>query len=186
MENQKMITFADIRPMYGTGRSIWVSGTGRDKKFRYRNGIMTPSGDIEESEWQTLAKDLISQQNEDELHQQLCEWLKENTPWPQTKAEMQVHALELHVSRIFDNPQWVDFIPFNRMYRPEVLEAVDLVEIRCPSCSAVYEVTKEQYLNLNECFGGQKYCRACEDWVIPELVGSTEKIERSLHRYECE
>lgn len=181
---EKNISFADIRPMYGTGRSIWVSGTGRDKKFSYRNGIMTPSGDIEESEWQTLAKDLISKKNENELYQQLCEWLKENTCWPQTKAEMQAYALELHVSRIFDNPEWVDFIPFNRMYRPEVVKAADLVEIRYPCCGAVHEETRARY--LTQCYGWQKYCHACEKWVTPELVGTTEKIERSLHSYECE
>ena len=38
----------DVRFMYGTGRVIYISGTGRDKIYDYRNGCMTKIGDIEE------------------------------------------------------------------------------------------------------------------------------------------
>lgn len=165
---EKNISFADIRPMFRTGRSIWVSGTGRDKKFSYRNGIMTPSGDIEESEWQSLAQELITKHGEDELYGQLYEWLKESTPWLRTKGEMQAYALDVHISRLFDNPVWADFIPFNRKYRPDVLDAAELVEIRYPCCCAIHEVTMARYLN-----GGpnwQTCCQACEEWITPELM----------------
>lgn len=182
---EKDITFDNIRPMFRTGRSIWVSGTGRDKKFSYRNGVMTPSGDIEESEWQSLAHELITKHGEDELYGQLYEWLKESTPWLHTQAEVQAYTLEMHVGRFFDNPQWADFIPFNRKYRPEVLETADLIEIRYPCCGAVHEVTRAQY--LSQYFGGQKYCQACEEWIVPELMEPTKtKDERSLRNYECE
>lgn len=40
------LKFSDLRVHYGTGRSIHVSGTGRDKKFRYRYGAMTDLGDF--------------------------------------------------------------------------------------------------------------------------------------------
>ena len=32
------LKFTDLRVHYGTGRSIHVSGTGRDKKFRCNDG----------------------------------------------------------------------------------------------------------------------------------------------------
>ena len=35
--------------------------------------------------------------------------------------------LQLHVDRIFDHPRWVDFVPFNRQYRPEILQTAHLV-----------------------------------------------------------
>ena len=53
------LKFSDLRVHYGTGRSIHVSGTGRDKKFRYRHGAMTDLGDLEISEWNSLINDRI-------------------------------------------------------------------------------------------------------------------------------
>ena len=164
------LTFADLRLMYRTGRSIWLSGTGRDKKFAYRHGVMTAFGDMEASEWQTLVQSLIKHNGEDALFAQLREWLKENIPWPQTKEEALEYALELHAGRLFDDPAWVDFIPFNRRYRPEVLETADLVEVRYPCCGAIHETTRVQFLSNIQRYGGQEYCHTCQDWTKPELV----------------
>ena len=163
------LTFSDLRYRFGTGRAFIISGTGRDKKYGYRHGVMTSIGDIEISEWKELMRALISRCGEEELHTQLCEWEMENTPWSHTKAETLENALELHSMRIFDDPQWVDFIPFNRKYRPEVIAKANLIQIRYPCCGAVYERTKERF--EREC--GQEYCHICQDWTKPELVTST-------------
>lgn len=53
------LKFSDLRVHYGTGRSIHVFGTGRDKKFRYRYGAMTDLGDLEILEWKSLLNALI-------------------------------------------------------------------------------------------------------------------------------
>jgi len=162
------LTFADLRYQFGTGRSFLISGTGRDKKFGYRNGVMTAVGDIEISKWKELMQAVILRFGEEELHTQLCEWEMENTPWPHTKAETLEYALELHSARIFDDPQWVDFIPFNRKYRPEVLEKANLIQIRYPCCGAVFERTKERFDREN----GKEYCHTCKDWVSAEVLSS--------------
>ena len=57
---------------------------------------------------------------------------------------MRHKALQLHISRIFDNPRWVNFIPFNREYRPEVLEHASLVTVINECCGKPGEVTQEQ------------------------------------------
>lgn len=61
------LKFSDLRVHYGTGRSIHVSGTGRDKKFRYRCGAMTDLGDLEISEWKSLLNALIEYHGEKEI-----------------------------------------------------------------------------------------------------------------------
>ena len=41
------VTFEDLSVHFFTGRSILLSGSGRDKKYSYRSGVMTDVGDIE-------------------------------------------------------------------------------------------------------------------------------------------
>lgn len=162
------LTFSDLRYRFGTGRAVLLSGSGRDKKYGYRLGVMTVIGDIEISEWKELMRSVISRFGEEELHAQLCEWEMGNTPWLHTKAETLEYALELHSARIFDDPQWVDFIPFNRKYRPEVLKKANLLQVRYPCCGAVFERTKERLEREN----GMEYCQTCKDWISPEVLPS--------------
>ena len=61
------------------------------------------------------------------------------------------------------------FIPFNRKYRPEVLEKANLIQIRYPCCGAVFERTKERFDREN----GKEYCHTCKDWVSAEVLSST-------------
>lgn len=65
------LKFSDLRVHYGTGRSIHVSGTDRDKKFRYWYGAMTDLGDLEIAEWKSLLNALIEHHGEQEIQQQL-------------------------------------------------------------------------------------------------------------------
>ena len=44
--NREKLTHADLRAHYGTGQAVLLSGSGRDKKYGYRNGIQTNIGDI--------------------------------------------------------------------------------------------------------------------------------------------
>ena len=64
------LKFSDLRVHYGTGRSIHVSGTGRNKKFRYQYGTMIVLGDLEISEWKSLLNVLIEYHGEQEIQQQ--------------------------------------------------------------------------------------------------------------------
>ena len=111
------VTFEDLSVHFFTGRSILLSGTGRDKKCSYRSGVMTDVGDIELSRWRELVHGLIEKAHEQTLHEQLLKWVKDCCPFQHTREEIETYALEIHASRLFDNPKWAAYDEFNRRYR---------------------------------------------------------------------
>src|SRR5699024_12113715 len=60
------------------------------------------------------------------------------------RSEIRREALQLHTSRIFDNPQWVGYLPFNKRYRPEIWDAANIVFVRMKCCPKPGAVTQEQ------------------------------------------
>lgn len=116
---QEDITFESLDWRYGTGRS-GKKGYGVHKKDYYRFGVMTKIGDVERSVWYEGARRLIERSGEKELFNWLCEWLKETGYYcGENKEEREQYALQLHVCRIFDDVNWVDYKNFNLKYRPE-------------------------------------------------------------------
>lgn len=113
------LTFADLRCHFPTGRAFVKSGSGRDRVYGYRHGIMTDLGDIEESEWIALIQNLIQKSGEVEIQAQLRCWAKDRCAWLHTKQEIELYALKLHASRIFEDPQWVEYQLFNEVYHPK-------------------------------------------------------------------
>lgn len=111
------LTFEDLSIHFFTGKAVLLSGTGRNKKYTYRNGVMTNVGDIELSRWRELVHELIEKAHEQKLHEQLLRWVKDCCPFQHTREEIKTYALELHASRIFDNPQWAAYDLFNQQYR---------------------------------------------------------------------
>lgn len=157
------LTFEDLRCHFRTGRSYVISGTGRDRKTGYRTGIQTDVGDIEVSEWKMLMKDLIRRSDEEILYELLFQWVSQTMLWLHTKQEQELEALELHAMRIFDNPLWVDYIPFNRKYRPEVLASAKLVWIQTDCCRTPAQITQEQLeKNTSNTYGVP--CPLCGRW----------------------
>ena len=79
---------------------------------------------------------MIREKGEQELLGYLTQWCSELNFLKESADRIRKRALQLHVDRIFDNPRWVDFVPFNRRYRPDVLNTAHLVEgaIACPCC----------------------------------------------------
>jgi len=124
----------DVRFMYGTGRAIYISGTGRDKVYDYRNGCMTKIGDIEEGEWISLMKFLIARDGEQDLFKQLLAWETEHNFCDSDKKTLERDTLIKHSMRLFDNVKWVDFVRFNQRYRPEELTIAVLVDIVTDCC----------------------------------------------------
>lgn len=50
----------------------------------------------------------------------------------------------MHSHRIFDSEGWIDYIPFNRRFRPEVVEGRRFPKIRVDCCNReISEVTEE-------------------------------------------
>lgn len=144
---QKLIEklkFSDLQVHYGTGRSIHVSGTGRDKKFRYRYGAMTDLGYLEISEWKSLLNALIEHHGEQEIQLQLRQWSEAECSWLHSNDDVEEYALSLHAARIFEDSAWVGYVPFNRQYRPEILETVKLVWIKPFCCQKAGQIIEKQ------------------------------------------
>ena len=154
------LTFSDLYPLHGTGRPI-VKSSGWYKTYSYRVGVGTHIGDIEESLWCRLVRGLIKKHGEQELYQQLQEWVKENCLWLKTRSDIEVEALKLHAMRIFDCQEWVGFVAFNRKYRPEALKNAKIVRVLCHSCSHSGDVTQVQ---IDRAYKGQISCPVCRVW----------------------
>lgn len=115
------LTYDDIRLMYHTGKFIRDYGSQDKKAGKYRIGVMTKIGDIEESDWIQYAENLIRRNNEEALFKQLKAWYRDTTSWLRNEKELHKYTLECFVARIFDNPDWVDYTAFNQKYRPHLL-----------------------------------------------------------------
>lgn len=91
--NRDQLTHKDLHAHFSTGQSILLSGSGRDKKYGYRNGIQTDLGDIRNDVWRDLVRELIVRSHEEDLFDKLLEWEKEHTYWLKTKAELELTRL---------------------------------------------------------------------------------------------
>ena len=115
------VTYDDIRLMYHTGKFIRDYGSQDKKAGKYRIGVMTKLGDIEEKDWIRYAEELVRRNREEDLFKQLKSWYRQTTPWLRDEKDLHRYSLECFVARIFDNPNWVDYEAFNRRHRPELL-----------------------------------------------------------------
>lgn len=128
-----------------------------------------------------MVKDVISREGEQQLYQQLLQHLKDHNYAKESKSELEFNALQLHAARIFDNEAWVDFLRFNRKYRPDVAASARLVRIRPICCKMPGEITQtmlEQNKSTNTA-----PCPHCGRWAEYELLTTTEMEERTN---ECE
>lgn len=170
------LTFENLEYKYGTGRSYTISGTGRDRVLGYRCGVQTKLGDIELSEWMDLMRMVIEQAGEQKLHADLVQWESEHNYCRRKKADLEQYALELHSSRIFDNPAWVDFIPFNARYRPEAILGVDTLDVFMSCCKKWGTVTKIQTENYkqNEKYVSCPFCGRFAKYHFNEVLDEKE------------
>ncbi len=166
-------TFDDLKMRYGTGHSYLISGSGRDKKFGYRLGVQCKLGDIELPQWIKMMRDLIERSGEEKLHQQLLCWHKEHSYRKESSEEIAYSTLVKHSMRLFDNEEWVDFLKFNRRYRPHVLDGVSVAKVRSVCCNKPFLTTQAI---LDKSTGGTTCCQICGRWSEFELL--------SVGRYE--
>ena len=116
-----------------------------------------------------MVRELIVQKGEQELHQQLLTHMKEHNYTRSTKAELEEEVLELHTARIFDNQLWVDFIPFNKRVRPEVLRTVRLISVMPECCKKAGLLTDARYRERDpRC--DENFCPHCGRWTKISLV----------------
>lgn len=163
----KLPTFEDLRMHYRTGRSVLISGTGRDRKYGYRHGVQCNLGDLEEADWVSQVKDLIERSGEKQLYNELLEWCKENNFARESEKDLRFRALELHASRIFDDERWVDYLAFNRRYRPEVIDPSRLRWIRTECCNKPAQTTIKL---IEEIYDNRTSCPICGRWSFFEVL----------------
>ena len=91
-------------------------------------------GELEEKLWYQLVESLIQKAGEQALLDALIEWESNHNYTRDSPQEVRKEALRLHTARLFDDPRWIHFVPFNRKYRPEALEAAHLVTVVSECC----------------------------------------------------
>ena len=117
------LDYKTLRAQFYTGRSVLLNDRGYEKKYGYRHGVQTPIGDIEVNVWCEAMKELIEKNGDTDLYDKLFDWYKGDPVCGKTKREQELYVLNVFSNNIFDNPKWVDYIPFNEKYRPEILAA---------------------------------------------------------------
>lgn len=140
--NLDELSFEDIKCLIHTGQAHSDSpGRGHKKVTSYTERVRTKIGDIEISEWRQLAKSMIDKAGETQLYNDLKIYIRSTGGF--YKDEQTI--LEYHASRIFDNEEWVDFIPFNQEYRPEILKGVRFVKVLNKCCNKPGMITEAAY-----------------------------------------
>ena len=106
--NIEELSYGDIKCGYGTGLSVHVSGTGRDKVSKYRHGVMTAIGDVEISLWTDIAKRVIGHKGDGAEFLKKFVWVKRQKRYNlyRTEAEFLQHALDLFVWEKADPKTW--------------------------------------------------------------------------------
>lgn len=160
------LNFEDLHWKYGTFQST-STGSGRYKEYGSWFGVRTNIGEIEESVWYQAAEKLIRQKGEQEILNALFQWGSKHNYLRVTSKELRKDALRLHIDRIFEKPRWVDFVPFNRQYRPETLERAHLVTVINSCCGQPGEVTQEQ---IDAAYGDAIACPCCGRWSTFTII----------------
>lgn len=114
---------------------------------------------------------------EQKLLEALTDWESRHNYAKDSARTVRHKALQLHISRIFDNPRWVNFIPFNREYRPEVLEHASLVTVINECCGKPGEVTQEQ---IDGACTGTVACPHCGRWSSFSIVEPKQAEEQGM------
>ena len=160
------LSFEDIRWQYGTFHPA-STGSGRDKKYSSWRGVQTNLGEIENGVWYQAAEALIQKAGEQKLLEALTDWESRHNYAKDSARTVRHKALQLHISRIFDNPRWVSFIPFNRKYRPEALKNAQIVTVINECCGKPGEVTQEQVTASHD---NMVACPHCGRWSRFSIV----------------
>lgn len=113
----------------------------------------------------------------------LIQWCTEHNYIGASAAELRKEALQLHIDRIFDNPQWGGYLPFNKRYRPEVWRAAHIVYVRNECCRKISPVTQEQ---IDHVYNGTIPCAHCGRWSEFIVLGTRLRPEPLVPCLSCD
>ena len=140
-----------------------VTGKGREARTKHFEGIQTPIGVIEKTLWQQTVETIIVRDGEQDMQAHLQEWYKECAGWTDP-----LDPLGAHVRHLYDDEKWVDYIPFNRKYRPQLLAGRKFPVIRTVCCS------KECHVTWPQIQSGYTRCAYCGRFGENEVIGESE------------
>ena len=156
----QLLSMGDLHWMNCTGKGLTI-GSGRKKKHSFRRGIQTPIGDIEFSVWIQAAEYIVTR---DGLQEELEHLLPFVTCFGESSyAKQLAHALQLDMclSQCYCNPRWVDFVPYNERYHPELLHSTPMVEVTMGCCKTVCSIPKVQIHEETQ----TAHCPVCGRWA---------------------
>lgn len=167
--NLDTVALSELRWMYGTGIST-ATGSRKAGNYKpgYRNGVMTAIGDIQEDIWYQVAEHIARRDGEEWLVTALNEWENAHNYASKSKKDLYHDALQSYSYRLFDDPQWVHYIPFNLAYRAEVLKQAQIVSVVNTCCGKPGDVTQQQ---IDRAYDGKIACPHCGRWSTFCVIG---------------
>jgi hypothetical protein len=91
-------------------------------------------------------------------------------------------ALKAHIHRDYDRPDWIYYIPWNRLYRPAALDGKLFPTVAAPCCDLPGETTTELLrMERRELYG---YCPHCFKRARLTLISDPGNSRRALTREE--
>lgn len=108
------IKLSDLAIRFRTGQAV-TNGIGRDKRWSYRHGILCDLGDIENDVWTGAAAITVMRIFGTEYFDQVKAFVhKYGLPTERSSdREKQIYALNICLSQLWENEEWVlrdDFI----------------------------------------------------------------------------
>lgn len=143
------IPLSQIKHRFGTFHCGRASG---------RVGVQTAIGDVLEKVWREAVERIALREYESWIVDCLEEYFKRD-PCPDTRRGARREALILYSMRMFENELWVGYIPFNRKYRPNSIEAKQLVTVIAECCNKPGEITRARFDS------GDTICPACGRFI---------------------
>lgn len=156
--NLNTISREDLIEQYGTGVSI-PHGAGRAKTYTYRSGVQTKAGDLKLSVWTAAAQYVVQRDGLEAEIEHLREFFTQfGYRVGRTQEEKVREILSSCISGLYQNPQWVGYVPYNQKYHPEVLKEAHLVCVTLECCREPCLVTEEQIAGSSD---GKVACPIC-------------------------
>ena len=153
------LSFEKLRDQFRTFAECMIGKDIFGRKIRKsRTGVQTDLGDIEISLWCRLVHSLIDEHNEHELFRHLEMWASQKCLWLHDRQVIEAYALELHASRIFDDPLWADYVDFNECYRPEILEHAEVVWVTSETKPEPQKMTRQRMERENTVLFSENAC----------------------------
>lgn len=165
----KKLPMKDLAFRGKSHRCETVSGSGRNRVTRYANFIECNAGSIESPVWYQLIWDLAISSGEEELLRNLIEY-ESSLPFLRTQADREHYGLEQYSVRIYDNPNWVGFISFNRKYRPDALIDVSVAQVVTECCHQPALTTVARIHSDKQRSDNTTCCPICGRWANYEIM----------------